>query len=187
MEELCRQICVIYDIDKKKADKIINVLHIVTMILRLVAISVITFILLDLFELDQEAIIEFLSKPKLFEIVDTNELSSVYYLFVIMIFIGIIVLVTNIIDLVLNRERTLSQLLFIALVDFSFFVIILRVYTNYSLAKILGASLLEPIIYVLIVCIAYIKMQYNNKIYHKMQANEQLKNNNRINLSKREK
>jgi len=181
MEELCRQLGVINDISKKKTENIINILHLVLIAVKLAILVFITYNIVNLIDNNIDRLLEFVSKHNSLSFIDNNELKNSLYLIVIIIIFTLVMLVMDIIDLVINRERPFGQLIFIAAINYCFQLLSLSYYTNYEFGNLLLISMLEPLLYISLICVVYIRMQYNNKIYHKLLEKEY---NNKINLTK---
>jgi len=188
MEEFYRQLGVIKDLDKKKVETNIDILHLVLILIKLAIMILLAIYIMNIIDNNIDKLMNFISEHDSLSFVDSNELSSGLYLTILMFIIIPMMLLVDIIDLVINRERPFEQLLLLASINYCFQLIGYTIYTDYNINNLLIVSLLEPLIYLCLICVVYVRVQYNNKVYHQMLAKEQQKYkesiDKNINLSK---
>lgn len=173
MENFCKQLGVVNNIDKKKIKTIIDILHIVSIVIKLIIMILILKSIISILGKNIDWLAEFISRHNILGFIDSNRVSSDLYTTVLMIIMIPLMLIIDIIDLIINKERTLAQLIWLASLNYCFQLIGYTIYTDYEFSISLLISFIEPIIYLCIICVIYVKYQYKNKIYHKIIAKGQ--------------
>ena len=174
VEKYIRQYCKKNNFTRVKYIQLIDNLHIITMFLKLIVVTILSFYFVssvtDFINISVESCS--IGNNTLVDI-DTATTKDSLILISIMITTMIVMSLLDVIDLMLWWERRNLELVISVLGNITIFVFISLIYTDIAFMKLLVVSIIEPSIYVFIFLVFYKKFQFKNGIYHRIRGERQ--------------
>ena len=174
VEKYIRQYCKKNNFTRVKYIQLIDNLHIITMFLKLIVVTILSFYFVS-------SVTDFINIPvescsignNALVDIDTATTKDSLSLISIMITTMIVMSLSDVIDLVLWWERRNIELVISVFGNITIFVFISLIYTDIAFMKLLVVSIIEPSIYVFIFLVFYKKFQFKNGIYHRIRGERQ--------------
>lgn len=174
VEKYIRQYCKKNNFTRVKYIQLIDNLHIITMFLKLIVVTILSFYFVssvtDFINISVESCS--IGNNALVDI-DTATTKDSLILISIMITTMIVMSLSDVVDLMLWWERRNIELVISVLGNITIFVFISLIYTDITFMKLLVVSIIEPSIYVFIFLVFYKKFQFKNAIYHRIRGERQ--------------
>jgi hypothetical protein len=171
IENIIRHYCKKYKLDNKLTKQLLKISHIISILIKLIIELAGCFKLASYTEnWYYNDIMNDNSAPLIMSESNYNSVRGALFLIILILGMLGITLVIDLLDLVLWWELDTVEMIAVSLTSLLSLMLVATIYTDTSIAIIFLASIIEPLIYVMIFTLLYRKFQYNKKIYYRLQS-----------------